>query len=173
MLSGATARFGRAENRRRSASARDGPQRHWHPEDHRQGHLLLQKTFGFETAVSEARRAIYAANTEAEAAPNGLGLVKLIGRDSGFIAAYSVLVDGQANFCLAPEVPFTLENFLAGSKLRLERRGHAVIVVAEGAGQDLLKKRRAATLLEAFSTETSELFCATRSRTTLSRPARN
>jgi 6-phosphofructokinase 1 len=69
----------------------------------------VQKTFGFGTAVPEAR-AIYAANTEAEAAPNGIGLVKLIGRDSGFIAAYSVLVDSQANFSLVPEVDFTLIN---------------------------------------------------------------
>ena len=71
---------------------------------------FVQKTFGFGTAVPEARRAIYAANTEAEAAPNGIGLVKLMGRDSGFIAAYSVLVDSQANFCLVPEVEFTLIN---------------------------------------------------------------
>lgn len=101
---------------------------------------FVQKTFGFETAVAEARRAIYAANTEAEAARNGIGLVKLMGRDSGFIAAFSVLVDSQANFCLVPEVPFTLERFLAELKCRLERRGHAVIVVAEGAGQDLIKR---------------------------------
>jgi 6-phosphofructokinase 1 len=100
---------------------------------------FVQKTFGFETAVAEARRAIYAANTEAEAARNGVGLVKLMGRDSGFIAAYSVLVDSQANFCLVPEVPFTLERFLAELKCRLERRGHAVIVVAEGAGQELME----------------------------------
>jgi 6-phosphofructokinase 1 len=101
---------------------------------------FVQKTFGFETAVAEARRAIYAANTEAEAARNGIGLVKLMGRDSGFIAAFSVLVDSQANFCLIPEVPFTLEKFLAELKKRLERRRHAVIVVAEGAGQDLIEK---------------------------------
>lgn len=101
---------------------------------------FVQKTFGFETAVAEARRAIYAANTEAEAARNGIGLVKLMGRDSGFIAAFSVLVDSQANFCLIPEVPFTLERFLGELKRRLERRAHAVIVVAEGAGQDLMQK---------------------------------
>lgn len=101
---------------------------------------FVEKTFGFETAVTEARRATYAANTEAEAARNGIGLVKLMGRDSGFIAAYSVLVDSQVNFCLVPEVPFTLERFLAELQLRLERRGHAVIVVAEGAGQDLMAK---------------------------------
>lgn len=99
---------------------------------------FVQKTFGFETAVGEARRAIYAANTEAEAARNGIGLVKLMGRDSGFIAAFSVLVDSQANFCLVPEVPFALDRFLAELQKRLERRSHAVIVVAEGAGQDLV-----------------------------------
>ena len=99
---------------------------------------FVQRTFGFETAVSEARRATYAANSEAEAARNGIGLVKLMGRDSGFIAAYSVLVDGQVNFCLVPEVPFTLERFLSELRRRLEHRGHAVIVVAEGAGQDLM-----------------------------------
>ena len=100
---------------------------------------FVQKTFGFETAVTEARRAIYAANTEAEAARNGIGLVKLMGRDSGFIAAYSVLVDSQTNFCLVPEIPFTLERFLGELRCRLERRGHAVIVVAEGAGQSLME----------------------------------
>jgi 6-phosphofructokinase 1 len=99
---------------------------------------FVQKTFGFETAVTEARRATYAANTEAEAARNGIGLVKLMGRDSGFIAAYAVLVDGQVNFCLVPEVPFTLERLLSELRRRVERRGHAVIVVAEGAGQDLM-----------------------------------
>lgn len=103
----------------------------------------VQRTFGFETAVSEARRATYAANTEAEAARNGIGLVKLMGRDSGFIAAYAVLVAGQVNFCLVPEVPFSLERFLAEMSRRLERRGHAVVVVAEGAGQDLMPGRGA------------------------------
>jgi 6-phosphofructokinase 1 len=100
---------------------------------------FVQKTFGFETAVSEARRATYAANAEAEAASHGIGLVKLMGRDSGFIAAYAVLVDGHVNFCLVPEVPFTLDRLMAELSQRIERRGHAVIVVAEGAGQDLLR----------------------------------
>jgi 6-phosphofructokinase 1 len=102
---------------------------------------FVQKTFGFETAVTEAWRATYAANTEAEGAFNGVGLVKLMGRDSGFIAAYSVLVDGQVNFCLIPEVPFTLDGFTTALRQRLERRGHAVVVVAEGAGQDLMARR--------------------------------
>jgi 6-phosphofructokinase 1 len=101
---------------------------------------FVQRTFGFETAVTEARRATYAANVEAEASPNGIGLVKLMGRDSGFIAAYSALVNNQVNFCLVPEVPFTLDGFLSALERRLERRGHAVIVVAEGAGQELMAR---------------------------------
>lgn len=99
----------------------------------------VRTTFGFETAVSEAKRATCAANAEAAGARNGIGLVKLMGRDSGFIAAFSVLVDNQVNFCLIPEVPFTLDGFLSALKKRLDRRGHAVIVVAEGAGQELFE----------------------------------
>jgi len=99
----------------------------------------VRTTFGFETAVSEAKKATYAANAEATGARNGIGLVKLMGRDSGFIAAFSVLVDNQVNFCLIPEVPFTLDGLLSALKQRLERRGHAVIVVAEGAGQELFE----------------------------------
>jgi 6-phosphofructokinase 1 len=101
---------------------------------------FVQTTFGFETAVTEARRATYAANTEAEAARKSIGLVKLMGRDSGFIAAYSVLVDSNVNFCLVPEVPFDLDRFLEALRERIERRDHAVVVVAEGAGQGLMEK---------------------------------
>ena len=101
---------------------------------------FVQRTFGFETAVTEAQRSTRAANAEAEAARNGIGLVKLMGRDSGFIAAYSALVNAHVNFCLVPEVPFTLERFLSALDERIERRSHAVIVVAEGAGQDLMAK---------------------------------
>jgi len=99
---------------------------------------FLQNTFGFETAVDEAHRAIYSAHTEATGARNGIGLVKLMGRDSGFIAAYSTLVDSQVNFCLVPETPFTFSGLLRSLEDRLRRRGHAVVVVAEGAGQELL-----------------------------------
>jgi len=98
----------------------------------------VQKTFGFETAVAEAHRAIYAAHTEASGARNGIGLVKLMGRDSGFIAAFASLIDSQVNFCLVPEVPFTMGGFLRNLEERVQRRGHAVVVVAEGAGQELL-----------------------------------
>jgi len=99
---------------------------------------FVQKTFGFETAVAEAHRAIYAAHTEAVGARNGIGLVKLMGRDSGFIAAFASLIDSQVNFCLVPEAPFALDGFLRCLDERLTARGHAVIVLAEGAGQELL-----------------------------------
>jgi 6-phosphofructokinase 1 len=99
---------------------------------------FVQQSFGFETAATEARRATYAAHSEASGAPNGVGLVKLMGRDSGFIAAWAVLADSQVNFCLVPEVPFALPVLLGALEERLARRGHAVIVVAEGAGADLL-----------------------------------
>jgi 6-phosphofructokinase 1 len=98
---------------------------------------FIQTSFGFETAVSEAHRAIYAAHSEAEGARNGIGLVKLMGRDSGFIAAYSSIVNSLVNFCLVPEVPFSLDGLFQALKVRLEARGHAVIAVAEGAGQGL------------------------------------
>ena len=100
---------------------------------------FVQSSFGFETAVAEARRASYAAHSEATGARNGVGLVKLMGRESGFIAAYAALADTQVNFCLIPEVRFTLEGFLQALKARLEKRAHAVIVVGEGAGQDLME----------------------------------
>jgi 6-phosphofructokinase 1 len=101
----------------------------------------VQASFGFETAVSESRTAINSANAEAMGAKNGIGLVKLMGRESGFIAAYATLANNDVNYCLIPEVPFTLEGFLRILKERLERRGHAVIVVGEGAGQNLFQER--------------------------------
>ncbi|MEW6585210.1 MAG: ATP-dependent 6-phosphofructokinase [Nitrospirota bacterium] len=101
---------------------------------------FIDRSFGFQTAGSEARRVIIAAHNEAMGARNGVGLVKLMGRESGFIAGYAALADNQVNFCLVPEVSFTLEAFLAVLKERLEASGHAVVVVAEGAGQELMEK---------------------------------
>jgi 6-phosphofructokinase 1 len=102
---------------------------------------FVERSFGFETAVSEAVAAIDAAHTEAKGARNGIGLVKLMGRESGFIAVYASLARSDVNFCLIPESPFTLEKLLESVRDRLQQRGHAVIVVAEGAGQDLLQTR--------------------------------
>ena len=99
----------------------------------------VQQTFGFETAVSEATEAIYSAHAEAAGARNGVGLVKLMGRHSGFIAAYATLANSDVNYCLVPEVRFTLDAFLQALKKRLQGRRHAVVVAAEGAGQDLLE----------------------------------
>jgi len=100
---------------------------------------FVQSSFGFDTAVSESRTAIDSAHTEALGARNGVGLVKLMGRESGFIAAYATMANSDVNFCLIPEAPFTLESFLKALKDRLKGRGHAVIVVGEGAGQDLMQ----------------------------------
>jgi 6-phosphofructokinase 1 len=100
----------------------------------------VERSFGFETAISEAQRAIYAAHIEAKGARNGIGLVKLMGRDSGWIAAYAALVSGDVNFCLIPEERFRLEPFLEALGKRLDERRHAVIAAAEGAGQDMFTK---------------------------------
>lgn len=98
-------------------------------------------SFGFDTAVGAARQAIAAAHDEARGVLDGVGLVKLMGRHSGFIAAHATLACSDVNFCLVPEVPFTLEGeggFLHCLERRLADKHHAVIVVAEGAGQELI-----------------------------------
>ena len=98
-------------------------------------------TFGFYTAVAQAEEVIDRAHVEARAVENGIGLVKLMGREAGFIAACATVASGEANFCLIPEQPLQLEGergFLRALQRRLAARAHAVIVVAEGAGQDLL-----------------------------------
>ena len=100
----------------------------------------IEQSFGFATAVSEATTSIYSAHTEAEGARNGIGLVKLMGRESGFIAAYACLANSDANYCLVPEVSFTLDGLAGALEKRLARRQHAVIVVGEGAGQELMAK---------------------------------
>lgn len=104
---------------------------------------FVGRTFGFETAVAASIPAIRSAHSEALGAYNGVGLVKLMGRDSGFIAAYAALANPVVNFCLIPESSFTVEGE-NGLLKALERRfakgrHHAVIVVAEGAGQELME----------------------------------
>jgi 6-phosphofructokinase 1 len=99
---------------------------------------LVSRSFGFDTAVDIATLAIKAAHSEAEGYPNGIGLIKLMGRYSGFIASTVVLAQQDVNFVLIPEVDFDIDGpggLLAALEKRLELRKHAVIVVAEGAGQ--------------------------------------
>ncbi|MDF3067976.1 MAG: Pyrophosphate--fructose 6-phosphate 1-phosphotransferase, alpha subunit [Polyangiaceae bacterium] len=99
---------------------------------------FVEKSFGFETAVTEGLRAVEGAHTEAEDAINGVGLVKLMGRESGFIAAHAALASNDADFVLVPEVPFDLEGpngFLSHLQRCVQKNGHALVVVAEGAGQ--------------------------------------
>lgn len=106
---------------------------------------LVSRSFGFDTAVDVATLAIRGAHNEAVAYPNGIGLIKLMGRHSGFLAATAALAQQDANFVLIPEVDFDLtgENgFLSALEKRIKDRKHAVIIVAEGAGQHLFDNRK-------------------------------
>lgn len=101
----------------------------------------VSRTFGFDTAVGKAIEAIRCAHIEALGVPYGIGVVKLMGRESGFIAAAAALSIKEVNFVLVPEQAFALDGpggFLPELESRLRRRGHAVVAVAEGAGQHLL-----------------------------------
>ena len=103
---------------------------------------FIPQSFGFETAAFKATEAIECAHTEACGVPNGIGLVKLMGRESGFIAARAALALKEVNFVLIPEAPFAFEGeggLLPALEERLRSRGHAVIVAAEGAGQHLME----------------------------------
>jgi 6-phosphofructokinase 1 len=102
--------------------------------------LYCDRTFGFMTAIEKAQEVLALAHTECVACPRGVGLVKLMGRDSGFIACGASVISQEVNFTLIPESPFDLEGqgaFLPALADRLRRRRHAVIAVAEGAGQHL------------------------------------
>ncbi len=102
----------------------------------------IDRSFGFETAFSTACESIIAAHVEARAEYNGIGLVKVMGRQSGFIAAYTTLASNDVNFTLIPEMPFDLEGkngFLEALKNRILKSHHAVILAAEGAGQSLFE----------------------------------
>ncbi|XAR71830.1 6-phosphofructokinase [Bertholletia excelsa] len=100
---------------------------------------VIDKSFGFDTAVEEAQRAINAAHVEVESVENGVGIVKLMGRYSGFIAMYATLAGRDVDCCLIPESPFYLEGhggLFEFVEQRLKENGHIVIVLAEGAGQE-------------------------------------
>lgn len=110
--------------------------------------FCVSRSFGFETAVDAATLSIQCAHTEAISYPNGIGLVKLMGRYSGFIAATAAAAQRDVNFVLIPEVDFDLEGpkgFLQALKKRLETRSHAMIVVAEGAGQKFFRDKKSDT----------------------------
>jgi 6-phosphofructokinase 1 len=102
---------------------------------------FVSRSFGFGTAVEEAVRVIDSAHTEARSVDNGVAVVKLMGRHAGFIAAAATVASQDVNFCLVPELPVELQGpagLLAALERRLASKGHAVVVVAEGAGQGLL-----------------------------------
>ena len=103
---------------------------------------FVGRSFGFETAVTATSPVIESAHMEAKGTINGIGLIKLMGRDSGFITAYATVANHVVNFSLIPEDPFTMEGengLLKALERRLNYKSHAVIVVAEGAGQELIK----------------------------------
>ena len=103
---------------------------------------FVTRTFGFVTAVDEASKAVVCAHTEAHSVLNGISLVKIMGRHAGFIAAGATIASQDVNFTLVPEVPFELDGpdgLLEALKKRVLSRAHAVILVAEGAGQHLLE----------------------------------
>ncbi len=104
---------------------------------------LVSKSFGFDSAVDIATAAVKGAHKEAEGYPNGIGLIKLMGRYSGFIAATTALAQQDVNFVLIPEIDFDLEGengLLKKLQERLDKRKHAVILIAEGAGQKFFEK---------------------------------
>ena len=103
--------------------------------------MYLDKSFGFETAFAEAVQAVKCAYVESRGSVNGIGLLKLMGRDSGFIACYAALAGSNVDFVLIPEVSFELHGargLLEALRYRLAKRKNAVVVVAEGAGQSLM-----------------------------------
>lgn len=105
---------------------------------------IIDRSFGFNTAVEKATEVVAAAHMEADSAINGVGLVKVMGRESGFIAACTALASHEANFVLIPEVSFELDGpngFFQHLEERLQRRHHAVVIVAEGAMQEQLLTR--------------------------------
>ena len=103
---------------------------------------IIDRSFGFRTAIEEACKTVQSALVEARSAENGIAVVKLMGRDSGFIATHTVLAGTDANLCLIPEVPFQFDGpdgILKHLRRTVAKNGHAVVVVAEGAGQDMLE----------------------------------
>ena len=101
---------------------------------------FIGHSFGFQTAFGKATESIRAAHTEATAQPGGIGLVQLMGRHSGFIACYAALANNDADYVLIPEVPVDVDGFLPHLRRRVRERGHALVVAAEGAGQDYLSE---------------------------------
>jgi 6-phosphofructokinase 1 len=102
---------------------------------------FVSRSFGYLTAVEEAAKVLHCAHTEAHSVHNGIALVKLMGRHAGFIAAGATIASQDVNFTLIPEMPLHLDGengFLPALKQRILQRAHALIVVAEGAGQELL-----------------------------------
>jgi len=135
-------REGRAPcSRRRERRTRGGRKENTHARTHI---FRLFPFLSFDTAVEEAQRSLLAAKVEASSTARGVGLVRLMGRQSGYIAMNASMASGVVDLCLIPEVPFTLPALMAAIERVLVRKGHAVVCVAEGAGQDIIEAAAAA-----------------------------
>ena len=115
---------------------------------------MIDRSFGFESAVEEAVHAIKSAKTEAKCAPNGIGIVKLMGRDSGFIAAHATISSGDVDLLLIPEMPLIIDpdspyNIFDHLDQVIKKQGHAVVVISEGAGADHLLEEKRSSLTDA------------------------
>jgi 6-phosphofructokinase 1 len=99
---------------------------------------FIARSFGFDTAVQAAREVLLCAHAESKGAPGGIGLVRLMGRSAGFVCASATLSSGDVNFCLVPEDSFHMGGFLTALEKRMDKRGHAVIAVAEGLASQVM-----------------------------------
>ena len=91
----------------------------------------ISRTFGFDTAVSMAQAPIKAAHEEARSAKNGIGIVKLMGRESGFIGLHAALASGDVNLLLLPEMKFCLDKIMEFLMERFKVSSHCLIVISE------------------------------------------
>ena len=125
---------------------------------------FVTRTFGSVTAVDEAVHVINSAHTEARSVDDGVAVVKLVGRHAGFIAAAATVASQDVNFCLVPEVPFVLQGpggLLVALERRLEKKNHAVVIVAEGARRNCSVRAAKGTPPATRSSRTSGASCVT------------
>jgi 6-phosphofructokinase 1 len=103
----------------------------------------IDRSFGFVSAVEAAQASIRSAKTEAMCTvPNAIGIIKLMGRSAGYLATFAALGSGDVDLVLVPEVPIVLDGpggVLPFLRQRVKEQKFAVVVVAEGAGEELLE----------------------------------
>mmetsp|Transcript_20291 Transcript_20291/g.48093 ORF Transcript_20291/g.48093 Transcript_20291/m.48093 type:complete len:415 (+) Transcript_20291:167-1411(+) len=100
--------------------------------------VLFDRTFGFDTAVAKASEVIRNALVEASSCDRGVGIVKLMGRDSGFVAMHAATAADVVDLCMIPEVKVDMKDVIEHVDATLAKKKYMVIAVAEGAGQELV-----------------------------------